>query len=514
MDTFSVPQRLHALIRTAGLRVPSGLANPLIKDITCDSRCASAGSLFLGLPGNTVDGGKFWTDAFSAGAVAAVISAKAANLNPPFRQDSVLVLPEPAGQWVGELAAAFWQQPSSKMALIGVTGTNGKTTVTHLIEHLSAFVGKPSALFGTLVNRWPSHSDISTHTTAFADVLQAHLAAAVDAGALLGAMEVSSHALVQQRVAGCRFAGAIFTNLTQDHLDYHSSMEEYFEAKTHLFKSPLFSSSEAKAVVNIDNVWGERLAQQLRERCWRCSLAEGGTNVDKAELSISEIEMTKKGVKGLLQSPAGQGRFLSPLIGRFNLMNFLQAVGVLIQQGLPLPDLLEGIVDFPGVPGRMERVVVVEPPDSVRLPTVLVDYAHTPDGLKNALIASRSFVRGDLICVFGCGGDRDRGKRSQMGLVASELADRLVLTSDNPRTEDPQEIIKDVLNGIPLDTEITVEADRSLAIEIAIAQASSVDAVLIAGKGHEDYQIVGSKKVHFDDREQAKQALRSKSMNR
>jgi len=509
-----VDQKLHTLLRAAGLSVPPGLANPVIEGITCDSRSAGVGSLFCGLPGETVDGGEFWPQAFSSGAVAAVISPAAAKLSPPGSEDSVMVLPEPIDQLVGELAAVFWQQPSSKMKLIGVTGTNGKTTTTHLIEHLSTFVGKPSALFGTLVNRWPTYSAVSTHTTAFADTLQAQLAHAVAAGAALGAMEVSSHSLAQQRVAGCRFAGAIFTNLTQDHLDYHSSMEEYFEAKASLFKPPLFVPSTAKSVVNIDDEWGARLAEKLGDRCWRSSLADCAYKSVVPELTVSEIKMTTSGVTGCLHSPVGDGQFASPLLGRFNLMNFLQAVGVLLQQGLPLSNLLEGIADFPGVPGRMERVQVAKVGVSSQLPTVLVDYAHTPDGLKNALIAARSFAVGDLVCVFGCGGDRDRGKRPQMGLIAAKWADRLVLTSDNPRKEEPQQILEDVLSGMPLDLDITVEVDRSLAIEIAIAQSSMGDVILIAGKGHEDYQILGTKRVHFDDREEAEQALRRKLIHR
>ncbi len=504
----------HSLLKNTGLCVPSGLANPLIEDITCDSRCVRAGSLFLGLPGETVDGGEFWAQALAAGAVAAIISPEAAKLTPPGLEDSVMVLPDSAEHWVGELAATFWDQPSSRMALIGVTGTNGKTTTTYLIEHLCHFVGVPPALFGTLVNRWPLHSDISTHTTAFADDLQARLAAAVKAGARFGAMEVSSHALAQKRIAGCRFAGAIFTNLTQDHLDYHSSMEEYFEVKASLFNPPLLTTgSEPNAVVNIDDMWGDDLAQQLGNRCWRSSLVENSVNHVKAELTISEIEMSSKGIQGLLHTPVGEGKFLSPLIGRFNLMNFLQAVGVLLQQGLPLFELLEGITYFPGVPGRMERVQVAYEEPSSPLPTVLVDYAHTPDGLKNALLAARPFVRGELVCVFGCGGDRDRGKRPQMGAIASQLADRIVLTSDNPRTEDPQQIIRDVLLGMPSNTQMAVEGDRSLAIDIAIAQASYGDVVLIAGKGHEDYQILGANKIHFDDREESKKALKRKLSN-
>ncbi len=505
----ALPQDLHSLLRAAGLSVSSSRPNPLVSKVTFDSRSAEAGSLFVGLPGENVDGGIFWSQAFLLGSVAAIISSKSAKLNPPGAQDAVFVVPDPVEHWAGELAAVFWQRPSSKMTLIGVTGTNGKTTTTYLIEYLSSVVGKPTALFGTLVNRWPHHSSVSEHTTPFADSLQAQLASALKAGSEIGVMEVSSHSLVQQRVAGCRFSGAVFTNLTQDHLDYHSSMDEYFEAKALLFDEPLLASAGEIAVVNIDDPWGERLAERLGERCWRSSMVDGMFDSARAELTIADLEMTPNGFKGLLRSPVGEGEFMSPLIGKFNLMNLLQAVGVLTQQGFPLPKLLERISDFPGVPGRMERITVE---DACRLPTVLVDYAHTPDGLKNALIASRPLVKGALICVFGCGGDRDRGKRSKMGLVAAQFADRLILTSDNPRMEDPAQILNDVLVGIPPNVEMIVEPDRSSAIKIAIEEAYLGDVVLIAGKGHEDYQILGTKKVHFDDREEALRRLKAKSL--
>jgi UDP-N-acetylmuramoyl-L-alanyl-D-glutamate--2,6-diaminopimelate ligase len=400
------------------------------------------------------------------------------------------------------LAAEFWQQPSQRLHLIGVTGTNGKTTTTHLIEHLAAASGRPSALFGTLVNRWPGHSVTAQHTTGFADLLPMQLAQAAGSGAGIAAMEVSSHALHQQRVAGCRFAGAVFTNLTQDHLDYHPSMEAYFEAKALLFAEPLLASGDRpRAVVNGDDPWGAELARRLGPACWRSSLQDAG-----AELFIDELAMDSQGVSGRLRTPLGEGRFRSPLVGRFNLMNLLQAVGALQQQELPLAELLEGLAGFRGVPGRMERVQVGA---AEGRPSVLVDYAHTPDGLENALNACRPFTHGRLICVFGCGGDRDRSKRPQMGGIAARLADRVVVTSDNPRTEDPDRILEDVVAGIPAGTDLQVEGDRAAAIAAAIAAAGPDDLVLIAGKGHEDYQILGTTKIHFDDREQAEQALRA-----
>ena len=497
-------QALHTVLQEVGLTIPTGLINPTLTDITSDSRSVRTGSLFLGLPGERVDGGRFWRQALDAGAAAALIGPAAAQAAPPGDGDPVLVLPEPVAQLIGEVSAAFWNQPSRQMALIGVTGTNGKTTTTHLIEHLAGVAGQPTGLFGTLVNRWPGHSVTAQHTTAFADRLQSQLAQAVAAGCQVAAMEVSSHALAQQRVAGCRFAGAVFTNLTQDHLDYHASMDEYFEAKASLFAAPLLETQDAGSVVNIDDPWGVQLAQRLSGRCWRSSL-----NDPSAELTMVDLEMTGHGVEGRLLSPSGDGQFRSPLLGRFNLMNLLQAVGALLQQGLPLAPLLEAIGCFGGVPGRMERVLVPGA-DTAALPTVLVDYAHTPDGLENALAASRPFTNGRLVCVFGCGGDRDRGKRPQMAAIAARLADRVVITSDNPRTEDPQRILNDVQTGLPAGTDHMVEANRAVAIAAAIAEASPQDLVLVAGKGHEDYQILGTEKVHFDDREQSEQALRQR----
>jgi len=496
-------QLLHPLLREVGLTPAQALPNGEISAISCDSRRIGLGSLFVGLPGSRVDGGSFWPAALQAGAACALISQEAARQQPPGEEARVLVLPsDQLGLLAGDLAAAFWGHPSERFTLFGVTGTNGKTTTTHLIEHLAACTGRPSALFGTLVNRWPGHSVTAQHTTSFADLLQSQLAQAVAAGASVGAMEVSSHALDQQRVAGCRFAGAVFTNLTQDHLDYHPSMQAYFEAKARLFRQPLLRGG---AVVNVDDPWGRQLAERLSGEgtpCWRSSLLD-----PEAELRISDLQMGSQGVSGSLHTPLGSGAFQSPLVGRFNLMNLLQAVGVLVQQQLPLSQLLEGLASFRGVPGRMERV---SSGGSSPAPAVLVDYAHTPDGLENALAACRPFTEGRLICVFGCGGDRDRSKRPQMGAIAARLADALVVTSDNPRTEDPQQILDDVVAGIPAGSDLQVMADRASAIAVAIAAARPQDLVLIAGKGHEDYQILGTTKIHFDDREEAEKALRAR----
>ncbi|KGG16547.1 MULTISPECIES: UDP-N-acetylmuramoyl-L-alanyl-D-glutamate--2,6-diaminopimelate ligase [unclassified Prochlorococcus] len=497
--------KLHSLLKEIGIDSPIVLEDLLVESIGCDSRSPREGELFFGLQGARVDGGMFWRQALASGAIGAVISQKAAEVDPPGSQDIVFVVPDPVSVWMGEAASLFWQKPSLKINLIGVTGTNGKTTTSYLIEHLSSTSGLKSALFGTLVNRWPGHSEISSHTTAFGDVLQTQLAQAVLAGVGLGVMEVSSHALAQGRVAGCRFAGAVFTNLTQDHLDYHDSMEEYFNVKSLLFKSPLLKDGIARSVVNIDDPWGRRLSETLGDSCWRSSLNHTKKESIQPELFFTDLEKTSRGVEGILHSPAGEGSFFSPLIGDFNLMNLLQAVGALLQQGIPLDALLPAIKSFPGIPGRMEQVRI-----KGELPIVIVDYAHTPDGLQNALTALRPLVSGKLYCVFGCGGDRDRGKRSQMGAIASELADEILLTSDNPRTENPQQILDDVVMGMSVKKEIIIEIDRGAAIRKAIFMALPEDIILIAGKGHESYQILGLEKVEFDDRDIAREALASK----
>ena len=502
---------LHSLLKGIDLEVPFGLANPEIKNLSCDSREIEKGDLFLGLEGEQVDGGIYWAKAIERGACAAIISENASHLKPPTNQDPVFICPNPVSLLMGKLAADFWGKPSNEICLIGVTGTNGKTTTSYLNEFLTSSLGNRSALFGTLINRWPNHEETSTYTTTFAVPLQAKLSQAVKAGVEYAAMEVSSHALSQNRVAGCYFNGAIFTNLSRDHLDYHDSMKSYFDAKASLFRSYLIEDDVPRSVVNIDDKWGALLAKELKQKCWTCSLNETSQTKEKPDLYITNLQVLQDGCKGKLHTPYGSGNFLAPLIGDFNLMNILQAVGILVQRGLPLNDLLVALNQFPGVPGRMQLINMDGFTVKDGYPLVIVDYAHTPDGLQNALIASRPLTKNKLICVFGCGGDRDKGKRAKMGEVASKFADYVVVTSDNPRSEDPNEIIKDIKTGITLDSKIFVEPERSIAIQFAIAKAKKNDIVLIAGKGHEDYQILKDKTIHFDDREQARKALYRKN---
>ncbi len=475
----------------------SALADVEVTGLKTNSHACGVGDLFIGMPGTRVDGGEFWPSAIASGAVAAIISAAAANKQPP--RSEVVITASNMTQACAQLASAFYGYPGQKLKLVGVTGTNGKTTTTHLIEYLLAKGNISTALMGTLYTRWPGFEQTAVHTTPFAVKLQQQLGEAVNAGCELGVMEVSSHALAQGRVLGCKFEVGVFSNLTQDHLDYHRDMEDYFAAKALLFSSDYL---QGRAIINADDAYGERLIASLTpERVWSYSV-----NNPQADLWLSDLTYEPNGVSGTLHTPEGNVPFRSPLVGEYNLENLLAAVGAVLHLGLDLQLVATAIGEFPGVPGRMERVQI-QPDQDI---SVIVDYAHTPDSLENLLKAARPFIPGKVICVFGCGGDRDRTKRPKMGKIAAELADVAVVTSDNPRTEDPEKILQDVLAGIPDTVQPIVNGDRASAIRTAILQAQPGDGVLLAGKGHEDYQILGTEKIHFDDREHARDALHSR----
>ncbi len=484
--------KLRELLAVDGLQMPHSALAVEVKGLATNSHACQPGDLFIGMPGTRVDGGEFWESAIAAGAVAALVSPQAAQKHPPHNGEC-LILAANMQKACAKVAAAFYGYPAQKMKLVGVTGTNGKTTTTHLIEFLLTQAQLPTALFGTLYARWPGFQQTAVHTTPFAVELQQQLAAAVASGCQFGVMETSSHALAQSRVMGCSFDVAVFTNLTQDHLDFHHTMEDYFAAKALLF-SPDYL--QGQAVINADDPYGQRLVGQLpQSRVWQYSVQ------DRADLYTSQLNYGPTGVSGVLHTPEGDVAFQSPLVGQYNLENLLAAVGAVLHLGVDLELIARVLPQFPGVPGRMERVV--EAQDI----SVIVDYAHTPDSLENLLLSARPFISGKLICVFGCGGDRDRTKRPQMGRIAAQLADRVFVTSDNPRTEDPERILQDILVGIPETARPEVVCDRATAIHTAILAASPGDGVLIAGKGHEDYQILGTEKIHFDDREQARAAL-------
>ena len=481
-----------------------------VKRLITDSRACQEGDLFIGMTGTQVDGGKFAPQAIAQGAIATIISqsafdnldsqdlAKTNTKTKAIAVDDVVVA-------CSKLATAFYDYPAEKMKLVGVTGTNGKTTTTHLIEFLlqSRYT---SALFGTLYTRWAGYSLTATHTTPFAVDLQAQLAAAIAAGCDVGLMEVSSHALDQQRVLGCPFEVSVFTNLTQDHLDYHHNLEDYFQAKALLFSDTYL---QGRAIINFDDPFGQHLVQMVSDRSiWTYSISNS-----QADFYTEDLTYLPNGATGTLHTPQGAIAFKSPLVGRFNVENILAAIATALHMGMGLEEVVSRLPEFKNVPGRVERVQVSDDQDI----TVVVDYAHTPDSLENLLRAMRPFAQRELICVFGCGGDRDRTKRPLMGGISARLADRVYVTSDNPRTEDPQTILADVVVGVKADIgdkPLIVEGDRHKCIESAIKDAQTGDTILIAGKGHEDYQIIGREKIHFDDREEAQAALRLRTLGK
>ena len=475
-----------------------------VQGLSINSQDCTSGDLFIGMPGTRVDGGEFWSGAIASGAIAALISPEAAAKTSASDTDACLIVVPDMAIACAQVATAFYEHPGQSLRMVGVTGTNGKTTTTHLIEHLLAASEQPTALLGTLYTRWPGYEKTAIHTTPFAVTLQEQLAQAKASGCKFGVMEVSSHALDQHRVLGCPFEVTVFTNLTQDHLDYHADLDDYFAAKARLFTPDYLKTDGPKrSVINYDDPFGQKLIKQVTAQYGSEAIWSYSTQTPSADLFTGDLVYGVDGVRGTLQTPMGVIPFQSPLVGQFNLENLLAAVGAALQFGLKLEQIVSAIAQFPGVPGRMERVQVSEEQDI----GVIVDYAHTPDSLENLLTAARPFVQGRMICVFGCGGDRDRTKRPQMGEIAARLSDWAIVTSDNPRTEAPQQILQDILEGIPDGIEPLVLGDRAEAIHRAIAAANPGDTVLIAGKGHEDYQILGTEKIHFDDREQARAAL-------
>jgi UDP-N-acetylmuramoyl-L-alanyl-D-glutamate--2,6-diaminopimelate ligase len=490
--------KIRDLLKKAFLIGKEYTNNPLdreIKGICTNSHACKPGDLFIGMPGTRVDGGQFWQSAIEAGAIAAIITPQAAAQFPPTPEVCILTV-EDIVTVCAQVAAAFYKYPSKQLNMIGITGTNGKTTTAHLIEFLLTQGQHLTALLGTLYTRWQGFQQTATHTTPFAAELQERLAEAVAAQNQYCVMEVSSHALAQGRVKECQFKVGVFTNLTQDHLDFHKDMEHYFLAKSLLFSSEYLTE---RAIINLDDFYGKRLIEGLdSEQVWSYSV-----NNETADFYTSNLTYEAAGVSGTLHTPQGTVSFSSPLVGQFNLSNLLAAVATVLHFRLNLDEIVAKLPKFTGIPGRMERVKISEKQDI----SIIVDYAHTPDSLENLLNAARPFIRGRIICVFGCGGDRDRTKRPLMGRISSQLADVCIVTSDNPRTEDPQRILADILEGISDSVNPIVISDRAEAINEAIQRAKPGDGVLIAGKGHEDYQILGTEKIHFDDREQARKAL-------
>ena len=459
---------------------------PLLDGISADSRSAAPRIAFAAYPGNARDGRDFIIDAIDRGTPAVVFEAR--DFVWPARWQVAHASVDALRSNVGTIASAVYGHPSRLLFMIGVTGTNGKTSCTHFIARALDKCGRRSAVVGTLGSGFVDALSLSSNTTPDACLLQQWFARWRREGAAAVAMEVSSHGLDQGRVNGIEFDIALFTNLTRDHLDYHGTMAAYGEAKARLFAWPGLRA----AVINAADPFGETLIERTRARGTRV-LSYGTSDAD---ISATSIEARGSGMTIALRTPQGTARLSTPLVGAFNVQNLQGVLGVLLASDIAQDDAIAALSTLDAPPGRMQRF------GGGGDPLVVVDYAHTPDALAKVLDAMRPAVREDgrLVCVFGAGGDRDRGKRAPMGEVAGRLADRVVVTSDNPRSEDPREIARAIAEGlIGAIAQWTIELDRGRAIEQAIADACANDIVVVAGKGHEDYQEANGERRSFSD---------------
>ncbi len=467
-----------------------------IRGLSLDSRRVGAGEAFLALRGARAHGIAFAPAAIARGA-AAVLAEAPAPVNPPVLPDVPVLWIGDLAARVGALAARWYGEPSRALTVIGVTGTNGKTSTVQLLAQALERLGWRAATIGTLGAGLHGHLAAGERTTPDAITVHGLLAGFRDAGASHVAMEVSSHALEQGRVNAVDFDLALFTNLTRDHLDYHGSMAAYGAAKAKLFAWPGLRA----AVINIDDGFGRALAARLPVGV-RC-LTTGIASAD-ADVRASAIHGSDTGLVFRLHTPWGEAEVSSALLGRFNVANLLGIAATLGALGTRFDALRAALAALTPVPGRMSRL------GGGSAPLVVVDYAHTPDALEQALTALRAHCRGALICVFGCGGERDAGKRPEMGAIAARLADRAIVTDDNPRGEDGDAIVAAIRSGMPVDAAADVQRDRAVAITAAIAAARPGDVVLIAGKGHEPYQEVAGVRRPFDDRDVARAALEAR----
>ena len=464
---------------------------PAARGITADSRRVEQGDVFLAYPGGLHDGRAHITQAIHTGAVAVVWETDG------FAWDTAWQVPHlpltNLKERAAGLAAAWYGQPSQALWMTGITGTNGKTSVSHWLAQAFTHLGRKTAAVGTLGNGLPGAMAAASHTTPDAVALQGLLASYRDQGVAGVAMEVSSHGLDQGRVAGVAFDVAVFTNLSRDHLDYHGSMEAYAAAKARLFHWPGLKA----AVVNADDELGAALMGQVKDaRIISYGLQAGDLR--------AHMQADRLGLKLEIVSPWGNGRLESPLLGTFNGYNLLAALGALLAADIPMAEALAALTTVRAATGRMQTVEGFP-----NAPTVIVDFAHTPDALDKVLAALKPLTTGKLICVFGCGGGRDTGKRPLMGAAVAAQADRAVVTSDNPRNEDPAHIVQDILAGMPAGEtrNRAVILDRREAIQAAIRSAGPGDIVLLAGKGHEDYQEILGVKRPFSDLVEAQAAL-------
>lgn len=489
------------IIELADLLITSRLigdGETVLRGIASDSRKVRTGQLFICLTGSRTDGHLFARDAAERGAVAFVAERE-------LDIDAPQLIVKDSRHAAAVIADHLYRHPSHEVKVIGVTGTNGKTTTTYLIEQILNDRRRPAGVIGTIEWRYGGRSFEVSGTTPHSIELHRYLGEMRDAGIEYCAMEVSSHALAQGRVKGCRFRTAVFTNLTQDHLDYHLTMESYAEAKGLFFSRlgneyPPTGEQRSYAVLNADDEASAYFA--------RMTAAEVVTyGIERpADVSASHIRITAQGTTFRLSTFRGEADVTLQLAGKFNVYNALAATAAALLEGIQLADIKGSLEAIPGVPGRIESV------SAGQSFAVIVDYAHTPDGLENVLKAVREFADKRVICVFGCGGDRDRRKRPIMGAIAARYADCVLVTSDNPRTENSYAIIEDIAAGLPIGENsgknYELIADRKAAIQKAVEMASPGDVVLIAGKGHENYQEIDGVKHPFDDRSVARDAIR------
>lgn len=488
----SIGTTLRSLLE--GVDVPSGMpaGEQRILQVVNDSRKVQPGALFVAIHGAATDGNLFARNAAERGA-AVVLSEAPAPAEWPREIPWIQV--HEARKALAIAAANFYGQPAKALRLVGVTGTNGKTTTTSLIDSIVRASGAKTGLFGTIAYHTPRGEHPAPNTTPESVDLQSFFAEIRDAGGSYATMEASSHALAMDRVWGCHFAVAVFTNLTRDHIDYHKTFENYFAAKRRLFEGTGAGAPDV-AVVNTDDEWGKKLVG-LGKKTLTYGLQNG------ADLRTKKFQLSFSGLNFTAQTPRGPVQVESALVGRINVYNILAAIGAGIGLGLPNQAIEAGIRNLKAVVGRFQRI------DRGQPFLVVVDYAHTDDALENLIRTARELnTKGRIITLFGCGGSRDRTKRPIMGEISGRLSDLSILTSDNPRQEDPLKIISDIVVGMQKSGgKYMIEPDRAKAIHLAIEEARPGDIVLLAGKGHEDYQIFADRTIHFDDREVARKAL-------
>jgi UDP-N-acetylmuramoyl-L-alanyl-D-glutamate--2,6-diaminopimelate ligase len=490
---------LNDLLQDVALTGPASARNPEIFQVICDSRKAAANSLFFALHGAKADGNAFLQEAIARGAVGIVSGATAPAWLPA--QVSWVQVGEPR-RALAMVAANFYGHPASQLRMAAVTGTNGKTTVTSLIDAMLKASGAKTGLFGTIAYHTPRGDYPAPNTTPESVDLQGFLAEIRDEGGAFAVLEASSHALTMERLWGCHFAAVAFTNLTREHLDYHKNFEDYFAAKRRLFEGAGAGAPDV-AIVNADDAYGKRL-RGLAARTVTYGLENG------VEITAKKFSLSFAGVAFTATTPAGKVEVTSSLVGRINVYNILAAIGAAQALGIENSAIEKGLRDLESVSGRFQRI------DEGQPFLVIVDYAHTDDALENLIRTARELhAKARVITLFGCGGEKDRTKRPVMGEVTGRLSDLTILSSDNPRQEDPLKIISDIIVGLQKTAgKYLIEPDREKAIALAMDEARAGDIILLAGKGHENYQMLAGGTIHFDDREMARAALRARGYQR